>query len=566
MEATTPICPQAIYNAVWPARWPGRWTLAVLLLLAFGVRGWLLWSTPIPARDSVMFVKIAERFEETRWQKVLLESYQHPGYPLTIWAVSVPVRHLAGTTDCAGWLLSAQLASALAGWLLVVPMYFMGKHLYSRGVGFWAALLFQVLPVSGLVLSDGLSDSLYLLLAATAILFGMYAITGHNVPPRADPEAPPPDRAGFSWAEIGWFALSGLFTGLAYLVRPEGLLVIAATGLVLVGRQVLSRPRRPWRQFVLSGTCLVTACALAGSPYYLTVGRLTVKPSVHQISKQLQEVSVRTAPGLEQPPVSGALFAMHINRNQPWTMLVLSGLAAVVLEFGKCYYYFGCLPLLLGVWWCRDRYRLVPGTWVALVLIVLQMAVVWCLAVVAGYVSSRHVLIMVICTLPQMVAASIQAPYRLQSVFASWRSRTETAPVPATSWCYSPALWALLLIATMTIAGLPRLLRPMHPNRMGHREAGRWLADHTTATDTVHDVHRWASFYSGRVLGQIDPADPSQPQRQFVIIDRASQRDFSIGDAKLLDEETVRRNGGSIVFSWPEHTPPNKGVVIYQLP
>ena len=64
--------------------------------------------------------------------------------------------------------LAAQLAASVAGVLLVVPMYFLGRALFTGASRFWATALFQCLPVTGRILSDALSDGLCLFLIASA--------------------------------------------------------------------------------------------------------------------------------------------------------------------------------------------------------------------------------------------------------------------------------------------------------------------------------------------------------------------------------------------------------------
>src|SRR5262249_25888758 len=139
--------------------------LALLLILVLPLRVWLLYNTEVAARDSIGFIRYALQFETKPWKDVLLGNHQHPGFPLAIWAISQPVRAVLGT-DPATLRLSAQLVSLAAGLALLVPMYFLGKELFDRQVGFWAALLFQYLPVSGHHLSDGISEALFLFLIA----------------------------------------------------------------------------------------------------------------------------------------------------------------------------------------------------------------------------------------------------------------------------------------------------------------------------------------------------------------------------------------------------------------
>src|SRR6266545_3225527 len=144
--------------------------VGLLLVVAVSLRGWLLCHTEVAARDSIGFIQYALAFEKKSWADVLCENHQHPAYPLTVLAVSWPARVLSDASLADVMRFSAQLASILAAVLLVVPMYFLGKLLFHRAGGFWAALLFQCLPVGGQILSDGLSEALFLLLTATALL------------------------------------------------------------------------------------------------------------------------------------------------------------------------------------------------------------------------------------------------------------------------------------------------------------------------------------------------------------------------------------------------------------
>src|SRR5262249_39411527 len=72
------------------------------------------------------------------------------------------------------------------------------------------------------------------------------------------------------------------------------------------------------------------------------------------------------------------------------------GLKAIGTEVVRGYQYLFAIPVVLGLWWFRDRLRLMPGAWVLVTLCALHVLVLWRLAVVAGYVSDRHVLILVL--------------------------------------------------------------------------------------------------------------------------------------------------------------------------
>jgi hypothetical protein len=58
-------------------------------------------------------------------------------------------------------------------------------------------------------------------------------------------------------------------------------------------------------------------------------------------------------------------------------------------------------------------------------------------------------------------------------------------------------LAGLALLAVVIAAGVRLQLKPAHPTRWGHREAGRWLAAHSHDGDAVLDTRGWAAYVSG---------------------------------------------------------------------
>src|SRR5260370_41932397 len=179
--------------------------LGLLVQLVLPLRLWVLVSTEVAARDSIGYIRYGLKFEtDDDWKQVIKDKDQHPGYALTVLAVSQPLRLASGQTDAATMQLAAQLTTVLSAMLLLYPMYHVGRLLFNRRIGFGAALLYQFLPINAHHLSDGLSEGLFLFLVASALLQGVRALQGQS-----------PFR----------FALCGLISGLAYRTRLEGAVV-----------------------------------------------------------------------------------------------------------------------------------------------------------------------------------------------------------------------------------------------------------------------------------------------------------------------------------------------------
>src|SRR5262245_31070943 len=103
----------------------------VLLLLSGAIHGWLIRHTEVPARDGVGFIRYAWRLQHEPWGEVLRTSHQHPGYP---WAISVASKAASWMTQASGcelMTLSAQWVNLLAGCLLAVVMYLLGRELFN---------------------------------------------------------------------------------------------------------------------------------------------------------------------------------------------------------------------------------------------------------------------------------------------------------------------------------------------------------------------------------------------------------------------------------------------------
>jgi len=204
--------------------WPIDLTLIfALILFAAGLRAWQIGHTAVAARDSIGFIRYALDLEGKSWIDVFRNSQQHPGYPMVLLLVSWPVRYCLGGINPVSMQMSAQITSGLASVLLVVPMYWLGRQFFDRRAGFWGSLLFQVLPISGRAMSDGLSEATFLLFVTLSLLSAVLALRKNSL-------------AALAWA--------GIFGGFSYLTRPEGALVVVAAALVLVGKQGY----KPWRE------------------------------------------------------------------------------------------------------------------------------------------------------------------------------------------------------------------------------------------------------------------------------------------------------------------------------
>src|SRR5262245_14297447 len=190
------------------------WPIIFVLLLALSMRIWVVTHSEVAARDSIGFIKYALKYETEPFTKVLREAEQPPAYPIAVLVASWPVRAVSGGVTPQNMALSAQIASAFFGTLLVLPMIGLGTELLDRRYGIVAAALFQALPTWIKLTSDGLSESTFLFFVALALWLAARAFRTQGI-----------------WA----FLCCGLAAGCSYLARPEGAELVPAVGLVIVG-------------------------------------------------------------------------------------------------------------------------------------------------------------------------------------------------------------------------------------------------------------------------------------------------------------------------------------------
>jgi hypothetical protein len=460
--------------------------LAGLVLVALVLRGWQLTHAEVLSRDSIDYIRMAWRLQHDPWQEVLRRSPQHPGYPLVLLAVSLPVRHFGHGDLAALMQLSAQLASAAAAVLLVIPMFYLGRELFHRRIGFWTALLFQGLPVAGREMADGLSEPVFLLAAAAALIFACRGLRGGGA---------------------GTFALAGLCSGLAYLTRPEGALVAGLTGVVVLARQALPLWRRPWRQFLYSSAALTLGLAAVGGPFAWTIGGATTKPAANDVLHHMAAAPDSQAGRYTTGPV----LAVWWPDDAPPTQRTWWGLAALMGGLCRAFFFVYWIPTLLGLWWFRDRFRLIPGTWVMALLCLSMALLLYRVAVLMGYLSDRHTLLIVLCGSYFGMAALV----RLANLLAGLAAR---------GWA-GRRVWSAALLAVAVLGPLPRALERLHADRAAFRTAGYWLAAHTLPGDTVLDPYRWAYYYAGRIFTEGQPDLPaSRPPRSYLVVDQSSAK------------------------------------------
>lgn len=549
---------------------PDYLRLAALAVVAIALHAWLISHTALTARDSLGFARQALCFAnpsasppnaDGRPKNTLdhIRAGEHPpGFPLAVWATDSALRLVSHRPPADRVLLATQLANAIAAVLLVIPTYLTGRMLFSRNVGFAAALMFQVLPVPLRITSDGLTEGVYLLVTAVAIALSVRAVRR----PR-----------------ISAFLLCGLATGASYLVRPEGLMI--ATGPAAVALWLGYTRQWPRDATLARLTALFIGVALVAVPYMALIGKISNKTTT-DILLNPHEAPPRIYQGgpVSQRAIVGAvLFAEWWNEERDaGKSRELWAVQAVFKEVSKGANYVVWPLAIFAILALRRRFAIEPGLWVLAVLGVCNLALLMYLAARVGYVSERHTVLLTLLAC-QFAAAGLPL---LASAIGQILPRVERLGVRVTA--------AGLLVAVVA-GSLPSSIKPMHANREGHRHAGLWLAAHITENDALVDPFCWAEWYAGRTLYRTSwNPDPSRdtyvvleneqlkgsPHSRLPVLPEA-KRLVAFGLARVLYQTALQIVGMPqippvglpvvrIVYHWPENVPEDQAVLhIYRL-
>jgi len=181
--------------------------LAIFLFFAVFLN-FISWESFSVARDDdVYYINSGIDLVNGRY----VETRMPPFYPLLIGLLT----KLTGEG-----FLSARLISVFSGVLIIFAVYFLGKKIYSKEVGFLAAFLITIFPNRIILSSVAKSESLYTFLVIFSASFFIVFVERKRIGILAS-------------------CILGLLLSALYLTRPEGLLyTVIFIGFLLVYRKI----------------------------------------------------------------------------------------------------------------------------------------------------------------------------------------------------------------------------------------------------------------------------------------------------------------------------------------
>ena len=431
--------------------------LARIILLMACVAAFLGWTgknSAILFADGLRYIDQARKLDAGQTFNALFRSIDHPAYPLAIAGFH---RVLGGSTPV-DWQHAAQGASIVAGILLVVPLYLVALEMFGASAAWLAVVLSFLVPLTGHVMADTLSESLLLLF----FTFGAWTSLRFL------------KEGTFLWLPptIGCAAL-------AYWVRPEGLLLPAALVATLGFIPLLRSTRLHWPRWWAAVAFLVIGPACLIAPILVTKGGLSTKPAVGRV--------LGTAP---KSPAWAVERQRPLDPDQSTAQTYLQATRAMALAVRDAV----TIPLLpfalLGFifsWPPGERAR--PWVFLSIVMIGWALALIR-LHATGGYCTPRHAMIL---AYPLIASAAFGLEQLLKRIAipGRWIGREDGR------YTAGPIVW-LAALAGLFAMYQADLKAPINGQFHGYRDAAAYLAAHVPRDAKVVDVTGWSLFYGER--------------------------------------------------------------------
>ena len=233
--------------------------VALLMATTLGLLWWLTYHSEVTFADGLRYIHQAEQIDQGAWSDGILKAVDHPLHPIAIAAV----HEVIGGEGPIAWQRSAQAASILASVLLDHPAL-------PADPGDLRAVdrLARRPPLHGQPdrrvrhRSIVLSESTFLLFWT----WGLWAAVRFL-------------REG----RFSWLPLTIGFAALAYLARPEGMLLPLALVATLLVLPLHWATRIYWPRWWVAVAFLVVGPLLLAGPYMAAKGGIGTKPSIARL-------------------------------------------------------------------------------------------------------------------------------------------------------------------------------------------------------------------------------------------------------------------------------------------
>jgi 4-amino-4-deoxy-L-arabinose transferase-like glycosyltransferase len=531
--------------------------LGVLVGLTCLVQVWTLWRAVVPAQDCVRYLIVAQAIERDGLVETLRNQPEQPLFPMLVWLVHRLLMG-GGLIESGNWAVCLQVAAAVPLALSVIPVYALFCRLHGEKAAFLGGLLYCVLGGIVRLGADGLSDSTHLALFCLALWAAARYFAPHLIAterswgdlPRSSsfddlgrsphrssivsflPECSSPQpghRLGSAtshralwvrgYGSAGWLWMCGLCTGLALTARGESIVLPVAVLATLSVLQLVHRFRQPWLAVTRAAGAFVFGLTAILGPYLAlcqasnpssALARLTGRRGAAEAAPLNDFDSSTSSTAVEPRWHLPGLGRLEFGKKDTSTSARFQGYLAaggkLLQELSQTLrYWIGALALV-GLWNARQRLNSPLDRFMQFLCATLVIAAVF-VAAQAGYLSTRHMLLLVVLGLGWAGAGARVVTDKWWHLGAPGRMTTKGA-----------ILAGLLLVACLADGAAP-----LHASRSAHREAARWLTEHAGRSVAVLDSRGWTALYTGRKTYRYEAAQAafSDPALAYVVVEQA---------------------------------------------
>jgi 4-amino-4-deoxy-L-arabinose transferase-like glycosyltransferase len=490
--------------------------LALLVLITLLTRVMSFLQTPIISNDGILYIQLAKDFSEGKFEALL-------GFPFSLYPLLISfVQQFIGD-----WELSGRLISVILSTLTVIPVFMLGRSLFSKKVGWLSALFYITLPNVLRYASDVLRDP--------ASWFFM-TITLWLV------------WSGIQKNRRVLFGIASISAGLGALTRVEGFILWSALALFIAffkGRRISLKKR------ALDVTLLVLIFPLILSPIFLNLKKQSnQKVFWHVTLFNLKYIDGQTARFIQpQDPIHAVDQKAYkslpsVSQNS----LELASRHRIVLAISEVVYKFTksanllIVLILLGLW-RRKKEGFESADWFLLYTFaaLFIMSVFYCRY--NYYFSTRHGLTLVFALLyfagHGLIFATVTFSQSISRLFSGWDF-------------IKKYLFHILTIF-LTIIFLAQGLAATRTEKINLKEIGLWLKQNGYQGSLIMAPAKFARlvFYADGKILEI-------PNSWEKVMEHIREKSVKV---IVIDPSTIQQDCPGFLANWPR-----TGIVLLEVP
>jgi 4-amino-4-deoxy-L-arabinose transferase-like glycosyltransferase len=451
--------------------------IGLLMVGAAALLGWVLCHSEVCFADGLRYIHQAEQIDGGHWHDGLVGGIDHPLHPMGITAI----HRLLGGEGPNSWQRAALVLCFVSFVLLVVPVYILALELFGDRTAWLAALLVVFNPIVSLIAVNVLSES-------TFLLFWTFGLWG-----------------AVRFLREGRFLCLPLaigFGALAYLTRPEGMLLpvaLIATLVILpmLPGTLIDRPR--WLGAI---AFVVVGLVFLVGPYIALRGGLGTKPGIARVlgmAPRSQPLALERETPLLPDQTTWATYQLGVMR---MLKALRQGGNSILFPFA--------LLGLVRAGFCTNRGR--AWLFLGIVLAVSAVGLVR-LHVTGGYCGARHGVV------PGMIL-TMAAAYGITRLLDRVSIPGWWAGMPQTRLRPGATGWTAMTLVCIAIPNM-HLLRPVtsDPFSVYHATAD-WLTQNTRGNEQVLDLTDWSLYFSQRPgyhFANVYEA-PADPNTRWIVV------------------------------------------------